>query len=141
MALAAWFYPGDNFGQEFAYPKSESEQLSRLNNQQVPSTGSEEAYPTLKDRSNQTASLNTTEAASQNTDGAASQPPAAQSENPPATAAAEPTPSVANTQVAAQQDNAQQETLPHTASSLAMIGLVGLTLLAFAARMRMTLRA
>jgi hypothetical protein len=143
MALAAWFYPGDNFGQEFAYPKSESEQLSRLNNQQVPSTGSEEAYPALKDRSSEAASLNTTEAASQNTDVAASQPPAAQPENPPATAAAppEPTPSADNTQVAAQQDNAQRETLPHTASSLAMIGLVGLTLLAFAALMRMTLRA
>ena len=29
MALAAWFYPGDNFGQQFVYPKSEAEQLSR----------------------------------------------------------------------------------------------------------------
>jgi len=143
MALAAWFYPGDTFGQEFAYPKSESEVLSRLNNEQVPSTGSEEAYPTLKERPTDSVAQNTNEAASQNTDVAVSQPPAAQPENPPATAAAapEPTTSAANTQVPAQQNNAQQETLPHTGSSLAMIGLVGLTLLAFAALMRMTLRA
>ena len=45
MALAAWFYPGDSSGQEFAYPKSEAEQLSRRNKREVPSTGSEEAYP------------------------------------------------------------------------------------------------
>jgi hypothetical protein len=30
MALAAWFYPGDNIGQEFVYPKSEASELSRL---------------------------------------------------------------------------------------------------------------
>src|SRR5438067_11714007 len=57
MALAAWFYPGDNSGQEFAYPKSKAEQLSRLNKREVPSTGSEEAYPAdLQQGSTQTAS-------------------------------------------------------------------------------------
>src|SRR5437660_1407228 len=59
MALAAWFYPGDNSGQEFVYPKTEAEQLSRLNKREVPSTGSEEAYPNLQERSNETASQNT----------------------------------------------------------------------------------
>src|SRR4051812_29028393 len=44
-ALEAWFYPGDNFGQEFVYPESEARQLSQLNKVEVPSTGSEEAYP------------------------------------------------------------------------------------------------
>src|SRR5438270_3019112 len=42
MALAAWFYPGDNFGQQFVYPKSEAEQLSRLNKREVPSLESRE---------------------------------------------------------------------------------------------------
>jgi hypothetical protein len=55
MALAAWFYPGDNFGQQFVYPGSEAEQLSRLNKLEVPSSGSEEANPQLKERSNETA--------------------------------------------------------------------------------------
>lgn len=44
-ALQAWFYPGDNFGQEFVYPKSEAERLSQANNTKVPSTESEQAYP------------------------------------------------------------------------------------------------
>jgi LPXTG-motif cell wall-anchored protein len=30
-ALRAWFYPGDNFGQEFAYPKEEAERIARAN--------------------------------------------------------------------------------------------------------------
>jgi hypothetical protein len=45
MALAAWFYPGDNIGQEFVYLKSEAAELSRLNKREVPSTESDEAYP------------------------------------------------------------------------------------------------
>ncbi|MFZ0910601.1 MAG: LPXTG cell wall anchor domain-containing protein [Candidatus Acidiferrales bacterium] len=38
IALQAWFYPGDNFGQEFVYPKSEAAQLSQMNGSNVPST-------------------------------------------------------------------------------------------------------
>ena len=29
-ALRAWFYPGDNFGQEFAYPKSAAVQIAAV---------------------------------------------------------------------------------------------------------------
>ncbi|MEP6963228.1 MAG: hypothetical protein ABI995_14195, partial [Acidobacteriota bacterium] len=36
-ALRAWFWPGDNYGQEFAYPKAQAEILSRANrNANVP---------------------------------------------------------------------------------------------------------
>jgi hypothetical protein len=35
-ALKAWFYPGDSFGQEFAYPKKVAEQLSATNSTKVP---------------------------------------------------------------------------------------------------------
>src|SRR5665213_2524867 len=31
LALRAWFYPGDNFGQEFAYPKGEAGRISANN--------------------------------------------------------------------------------------------------------------
>src|SRR5665213_3429200 len=31
QALRAWFYPGDNFGQEFAYPKGEAGRISANN--------------------------------------------------------------------------------------------------------------
>jgi LPXTG-motif cell wall-anchored protein len=42
-ALKAWFYPGDNFGQEFVYPKAEAAALSTANNTTVPSTDTEPA--------------------------------------------------------------------------------------------------
>jgi hypothetical protein len=41
-ALRSWFYPGDNFGQEFSYPKSEATQLSAVTHQEVPSISDEE---------------------------------------------------------------------------------------------------
>ncbi len=37
-ALRSWFYPGDNFGQEFAYPKNEAMQIASTGNQAVPTT-------------------------------------------------------------------------------------------------------
>jgi hypothetical protein len=40
-ALRAWFYPGDNFGQEFAYPKSEAMAIAATTNQNVPTTYAE----------------------------------------------------------------------------------------------------
>ena len=36
QALRAWFYPGDNFGQEFAYPKSRAITLAEASNEVVP---------------------------------------------------------------------------------------------------------
>ncbi len=37
-ALRAWFYPGDNFGQEFAYPKGMALEIAKANNNaEVPS--------------------------------------------------------------------------------------------------------
>jgi hypothetical protein len=35
-ALRAWFYPGDNFGQEFAYPKARAQQLASATHTEVP---------------------------------------------------------------------------------------------------------
>jgi len=37
-ALRSWFYPGDNFGQEFSYPKNEALQIASATNQNVPTT-------------------------------------------------------------------------------------------------------
>lgn len=37
-AIRAWFYPGDNFGQEFAYPKNMAVQIAQANKQNVPTT-------------------------------------------------------------------------------------------------------
>ena len=40
-AMRAWFYPGDNFGQEFAYPKTAAVQIAQQNNVAVPTTAAE----------------------------------------------------------------------------------------------------
>lgn len=37
-ALRAWFYPGDNFGQEFAYPKVVATQIAAVAHVEVPTT-------------------------------------------------------------------------------------------------------
>src|SRR5207248_4559916 len=35
QAIRAWFYPGDNSGQEFVYPKSKAIELAKITNQPV----------------------------------------------------------------------------------------------------------
>ncbi len=40
-ALRAWFYPGDNYGNEFVYPRSEAAQIARRTHQNVLSMGDE----------------------------------------------------------------------------------------------------
>src|SRR6266481_5074191 len=113
IALAAWFYPGDNFGQEFVYPKGEAEQLSRLNKREVPSLESRE-------EKNETAEAAKPEPAN---------PPAeAKQETPPAPSAV-PKPEVTT-----------RAELPHTASLLPLIGLIGVSLLGVAALLRLGLR-
>jgi hypothetical protein len=42
-AMRAWFYPGDNFGQEFAYPKSAAVQIAAVSHQTVPTTEATQA--------------------------------------------------------------------------------------------------
>lgn len=42
-ALRAWFYPGDNFGQEFAYPKSMATQIAATAHAPVPTTEATQA--------------------------------------------------------------------------------------------------
>jgi hypothetical protein len=42
-ALRAWFYPGDNFGQEFAYPKSAAVQIAAVAHETVPTTEATQA--------------------------------------------------------------------------------------------------
>jgi hypothetical protein len=37
-ALRAWFYPGDNFGQEFAYPKVKATEIAEVAHVAVPTT-------------------------------------------------------------------------------------------------------
>jgi hypothetical protein len=47
-ALRAWFYPGDEFGQEFVYPKTRAIQLAQASNEIVPAETVEPTESTLK---------------------------------------------------------------------------------------------
>jgi hypothetical protein len=40
-ALRAWFYPGDNFGQEFAYPKREAVTIAAVSHTEIPTVEAE----------------------------------------------------------------------------------------------------
>src|SRR5262245_6174479 len=46
QAIKAWFYPGDNFGQEFVYPKSRTVELAKQTTTPVPAAPSEPATVT-----------------------------------------------------------------------------------------------
>jgi hypothetical protein len=109
-AMRAWFYPGDNFGQEFAYPKSTAVQIAAAAHASVPTT---EIVAQNE--------MATAPVASINEEGKETpmeaQPQVAQSTPAPAPEAApapapEPTPAPAE--------------LPKTASPYPLVGLAGL---------------
>jgi len=47
-AVKAWFYPGENYGHEFVYPKPKALELAKVNNTPVPSMPAELAPNTLQ---------------------------------------------------------------------------------------------
>jgi hypothetical protein len=47
-AVKAWFYPGDNYGNEFVYPKPKALQLAQQTQQAIPSMPAEMAANTTK---------------------------------------------------------------------------------------------
>src|SRR5580658_9173793 len=102
-ALRAWFYPGDNFGQEFAYPKSAAVQIAAVSHQTVPTT--EATQPQQLPQAEVTQTQPEPQEVAQNT------PPP-----PPQEAAPAPEPAPAP---------APQE-LPKTASPYPLIGLAGI---------------
>ncbi len=118
-AVRAWFYPGDNFGQEFAYPKKLVAQLASAAPVPVP----------MKYREPEPAAA------------------PAQPEPVPAPAAAPapaaPTPAPEPVQQAAPasaQTPQQPAALPHTASFNPLIGLAGLMSLSLAGLLAMATR-
>jgi LPXTG-motif cell wall-anchored protein len=111
QALKAWFYPGDNRGQEFVYPKAVAMQLTEVNHYDVPSTGTEEAY--------------TPPAPAPVVEQPAPQPVAAE---PPAAAPAETMPAPAPQ--AEQPAVMPAKELPKTGSNAPLVALIGLLSLA-----------
>lgn len=107
IAVKEWFYPGDNRGHEFVYPKSRAAELSTVNHVDVPSTGTEEAY---------------TPPPAPEAEEPAPQQPAAQEEAPAPAPAPTPAP-----QTEMQQPEAQpMKQLPQTASEEPEVLLAGM---------------
>ncbi|HXF26775.1 MAG TPA: LPXTG cell wall anchor domain-containing protein [Bryobacteraceae bacterium] len=114
-ALRAWFYPGDNFGQEFAYPKTESTAIAQYTHTPVPTTAA------TSEAEMKTAPVEATNEQGQQTPLDTNtykeeQPQVAQNTPP----AAEPTPAP---EAAPAPAPAQ---LPKTGSPLPLVGLIGL---------------
>ena len=118
-ALRAWFYPGDNFGQEFAYPKSAAAQIAAVTHQTVPTTEAVEAAELPKAEVTQTAPP-----AQEPREVAQNTPPA----QPQAAPALEPTP-VATATPAPRE-------LPKTASPYPLVALAGILSLGLFALVR-----
>jgi cell division septation protein DedD len=114
-ALRAWFYPGDNFGQEFAYPKSAAVQIAASAHTPVPTTEVTEASELS------TAAVTTTPAPQEETAQAA---PAPAPEPQPEAQASAQEPAAAPSPAPAPQE------LPKTASPYPLVGLAGMLSLA-----------
>jgi hypothetical protein len=125
-ALRAWFYPGDNFGQEFAYPKTEAMQIAATTHAAVPTTYAENESElttarvgTVDEKGNEAEAQ--TQTMAQNTP---PPPPASTPTNEanntvtqqPTMPAATPAPTPASTPTQ----------LPKTASPFPLVGLIGL---------------
>jgi len=122
-ALRAWFYPGDNFGQEFAYSKRKAAEIAAFVKTPVPAIEVETvAVEDLK-----TAPLVAVDESGRTTELAQTLP--AREPDPvmqPALEVAQPT---ADRAVVAETAEPTQ-TLPNTASVLPLLGLAGLVSLA-----------
>jgi len=127
-AMRAWFYPGDNFGQEFAYPKSTAIQIASNSSTAttVPTVSGEDlskATVSSVDKSGAESELNKeTYTQAQVTPAPAPAPEVAQAPEPtPQAAEPAPAPAPADTGTRARTE----DTLPRTASPFPLAGLAG----------------
>jgi hypothetical protein len=119
-AVRAWFYPGDNYGQEFAYPKKLVAQLASAAPVPVPTNYREPEPPPP----------------------APVAQPAPEPEPQPAMPAPSPEPPPAPQAQPAPEPApaAQPQALPHTASFNPLIGLMGITFLSLAGLLSLATR-
>ena len=115
-ALRAWFYPGDNFGQEFAYPKQKAAAIAAMVKMPVPAIEVETAaaddlktVPLVAvDESGVSAKLVVT------------------TPEPAVVVAMKPAPEPVVVAPVATLEPVTETELPHTASAMPLIGLAGL---------------
>ncbi len=122
-AVKAWFYPGDNYGHEFVYPKAKAVELAKANQQPVPSMPNELAANTTKP----TTSMNEPHVMAMKKAPLKAQQPTQQEVE--IAKAFPPAPPAVATVPAAKMP----KRLPQTATPLPLIGLVGFLSLGMAA--------
>jgi hypothetical protein len=128
--VRAWFYPGDLYGQEFAYPKNRATQVAAYSKSAVPTTNAEsnadlKTMPiTSVNENGQTTDLDKSTYTAKNEPPAPEPAPAPVPVTEPAPAPPPVTEPPAET--AAQVPEPAPQELPHTASQLPLIGLGGL---------------
>jgi len=120
-ALRAWFYPGDNFGQEFVYPKARAIQLAQANKEIIPAA----AVETIDDSAIKTVPIvaETPEQKEVEVNTAIETTPPAAQAAAPAAGTTMPAAEVATPAPAVEVQDAKE--LPQTASSMPLIALLG----------------
>jgi hypothetical protein len=123
-AVRAWFYPGDNYGHEFVYPKAKAMELAKVNNQPVASMPNELAANTTRPANTmkEPAVMAMKEAPLKAQKPTQEEVEIAQVFTPPPAHAAAHSP----------------KRLPKTASPFPLVGLIGLLSLATAGALRLT---
>ncbi len=117
QAIKAWFYPGDNYGDEFVYPKVRAAELAKVTQQPVPAMPNELAGNTQKPvqsaKEPAVVQMEQSQVTVQQPEGGEQQ-----------LAEAYPPPSPVNS--ASRQTASTPRELPKTGSELPLIGLIGL---------------
>jgi len=133
-ALRAWFYPGDNFGQEFAYPKDEAARISARNNSAKVPVEDTDKTANLNAQNSTPAPEHTPAPVAAAEPAPAAQPVPAPAPTPAEVAQArQPEPAAADRDRDRDRDDAQRvnstpapATLPQTASDLPLFAFIGI---------------
>ena len=149
-AMRAWFYPGDNFGQEFAYPKNEAVSIAATNTSNVPTTYAQTEAELATARVGTIDKAGTEMELDRETYNRAQETTVAQNRTTAAPAAEQPVTERQVTQQAAEVPAEQprtvaaadtgaaggMDTLPRTATPLPLFGIAGLLALGAGAALR-----
>jgi hypothetical protein len=150
--VRSWFYPGDTIGQEFAYPRTRAQEISRVMRENVPilaesraaaepmrpvetqaSTTTEATTPTQPDNSDENSADRVVVPA---------ETPEAPADTAPAETPSEATVSMpSDDQATPPATSTPEPAMPHTAGNTVGIALIGLGCLGIAASLRMASRA
>jgi hypothetical protein len=125
-AMRAWFYPGDNFGQEFAYPKTEAVSIAKANTENVPTTYAENESDLTTARVGTVDKSGTEMELDRKTYSEPAQ--TAQAAPEPAPQAAPAPAPTENTQIAQNRlpdESTRARTLPTTGSEMPLFGMMG----------------